>query len=518
MRDKQESLPGLPEPLNEPAEEGKRTAPARLKEVDRSQLLMRTVDVERLIDDEHPARAIWEFVGKLDLSGYTEQIRSVAGSAGRPAFSPRLLVSLWVYSYSRGVSSARAIERLCEHEPAYQWLTGMERINAHTLSNFRVAHEQRLRDLFVQTLGLLSAEGLITLERVMLDGTKIRANASSSGFRRKPRVAEFLEQAREAVEALEAVNEEESTRQVQAAQQRAARERRERLESALKEFDKLKETKSSVDRVSTSDPQARIMKQAEGGAAPSYNVQISTDAANSVIVDIDATQAGSDYKQLKPAMERVEQNLHSAPEQAVVDGGYISASNILEMAKCGIELIGPDSDDEVSADANRRKSYKHRGVGPAYETSKFVYDATNNTCVCPQGKTLRYDAKFERDGTMRFRYKASEQDCQACPAKAECCPRAKHGRAIEKYEPLPDVSEFRQKMKTDEAKNIYRTRSQVAEFPNLWIKTKFGLRQFSVRGLNKVRIESLWAALTYDIQHWIRLRWRPSVVAKLAPT
>lgn len=119
---------------------------------------------------------------------------------------------------------------------------------------------------------------------------------------------------------------------------------------------------------------------------------------------------------------------------------------------------------------------------------------------------------------MRFRYKASEQDCQSCPAKAECCPRAKYGRGIEKYEPLPDVSEFRQKMQTDEAKDIYRTRSQVAEFPNLWIKTKFGLRQFNVRGLTKVRIESLWAAITYDIQHWIRLRWRPSVIANLAPS
>ena len=182
MGDEQGSLPGLPEPSDklDERDEGERCAPARLKEVNRSQLLLRTVDVERLISEEHPARAIWEFVGKLDLSGYTEQIRSVAGVAGRPAFSPWLLVSLWVYSYSRGVSSARAIERLCEHDPAYQWLTGMESINAHTLSNFRVAHEQRLHALFVQTLGLLSSEGLITLERVMLDGTRIRANASSS--------------------------------------------------------------------------------------------------------------------------------------------------------------------------------------------------------------------------------------------------------------------------------------------------------------------------------------------------
>ena len=153
-------------------DEGARAPQARLKVVDRAQLLFRTVDVERLIPEEHPARAIWEFVGRLDLSGYTDQVRSVAGGAGRPAFDPQLLVSLWVYSYSQAVSSARAVERLCEYHPAYQWLTGMQSISAHTLSDFRVTHEEILNELFVEALGVLTADGLITLERVMLDGTR----------------------------------------------------------------------------------------------------------------------------------------------------------------------------------------------------------------------------------------------------------------------------------------------------------------------------------------------------------
>jgi transposase len=483
-----------------------------LKVVDRAQMLLRTVDVERLIPEDHPARAIWEFVGHLDLSGYTEQIRSVAGTAGRPAFDPHLLVSLWVYSYSRGVSSARAIERLCEHDPAYQWLSGMESISAHTLSDFRVSHAEALRELFVQTLGVLSADGLITLERVMQDGTRVRANASSSGFRSKGRVEANVEQAREAVESLEAQTEEQSSRRIQAAQERGRRERRQRLESALMQFDKLKAAKSRVERVSTTDPDARVMKQAEGGSAPSYNVQISTDAAHGLIVDIDATQAGSDYQQLTPAIERLEQTMHHAPEHVVVDGGYISSNNIVDMARRGIDLVGPEPDDKT-AQINRRKSYQHHGVSSEYEASKFVYDAATKSCVCPQGKHLRYDAKYESHGTMRYRYKASQQDCQTCPAKDRCCPRTRRGRSIERLELLPDIVEYRRKMQTDEARAIYKTRSQVAEFPNLWIKAKFGLRQFSVRGVAKVRIESLWAALTYDIQQWIRLRWR----ARLAP-
>jgi len=518
VNDEQESLPGMPTRDQGSAES---EAPvvereARLKKVDRRQLLLRTVDVEQLIPEDHPARAIWEFVERLDLSGYTEQIRSVEGIAGRPAFAPQLLVSLWVYSYSRGESSARAIERLCEHDPSYQWLTGMESISAHTLSDFRVAHAEALHELFVQTLGLLSADGLITLERVMLDGTRVRANAASSRFRRKARVEAYLEQAREAVEALDTQTEEESSRQMQAAQQRARRQRQERLESALKEYDKLKAAKSRIDRVSTTDPDARVMKQAEGGSAPSYNVQVSTDAAHSVIVDIDATQAGSDYQQLTPAIQRLEQSMHRAPEQMVVDGGYISSNNIKEMAERGIDLIGPESENKA-AETNRRKSYQHYGVSAEYEASKFVFDTQTNTYVCPQGKHLRYDAKQESHGTRRYRYKASKQDCQTCPAKDQCCPRTRHGRSIERSELLPEVAEFRQRMQTDEAKAIYKTRSQVAEFPNLWIKAKFGLRQFNVRGLAKVRTESIWAALTYDIQQWIRLRWKPRIASVPIP-
>ena len=487
----------------------------RLKTVNRQQLLLQTVDVERLIGDDHPARAIWEFVGRLDLARYVEQVRSVEGGAGRPALDPHLLVSLWIYSYSQGVSSARAIERLCGHDPAYQWLTGMESISAHTLSDFRVANADALRELFTQVLGLLSAEGLITLKRVMQDGTRVRACAASSGFRTKARIEEHLAAAREAVQALASQSEEESSRQVQGARERAARERQERLEAALSQFEELKARKSRVERVSTTDPEARVMKQADGGTAPSYNVQIATDAAHSLIVDIEPTQAGSDYQQLTPAMDRMEQQVGSAPDQVVVDGGYISSENIVAMAGRGIDLVGPEPRARVAA-ANRRNSYQYRGVQPEYEGSAFPYDAANDSYLCPQGKRLRYDAKYLRDGTMHFRYRAEAEDCQACPVKSFCCPRTRCGRSIERIEALPAIAEFREKMQTDEARAIYRTRSQVAEFPNLWIKAKLGLRQFCVRGLTKARMESLWAALTYNIQHWIRLCWRPQRAAALA--
>jgi transposase len=486
-----------------------------LKPIDRQQMLLRPVVVEALIAEDHPARAIWAFVGQLDLSRYRAPIRSVEGSAGRPALDPHLRVSLWVYSYRRGVSSARAIERLCDSDPASQWLTGLEGISGHTLSDFRVAHADALRDLFVQVLALLSAEGLITLERVTQDGTRIRACAAAKRFRRKPRIEAYLAQAREAVAALDAQTEEESSLQIPRAQARAKREQLERLEAALKEFEKLAAAHSTADRVSTTDPEARVMTQADGGYAPHDNVQISTAAAHGLIVDIAVTQAGSDSQQLTPALDRLERTVQRVPTQVVVDGGYISHDHIAAMAHRGIDLVGPAPEDDA-AQSHRRKSYQHRGVSADDEAPMFVYDPATNTYGCPQGKRLWDDANSERNRTVSYRYKAEAHDCSTCPAKALCCPRTRCGRSIERREPVPEIGAVRQKMQTDDARAIYRTRSQVAEFPNLWIKAKLGLRQFRGRGLTNVGSESLWAALTDDIQQWIRLRWRPHRVAARA--
>jgi transposase len=195
------------------------------------------VDVERLIDDEHSARAIWQLVGRLDLDLYHAQISAVEGRAGREHTDPQLLISLWLYAYSRGISSAREVARQCEFEPGSQWLCGLGLVSHKTLSDFRSGNKAALDDLFVQVLGMLSAEGLITMERVTLDGTKIRANAGGNTFRRRQKLEAHLALAREQVAEMNAAaaGEEKQTRRQQAARRRAARQRVSRLEAAVRE-------------------------------------------------------------------------------------------------------------------------------------------------------------------------------------------------------------------------------------------------------------------------------------------
>lgn len=492
-----------------------RVGKPRYEAIDREQLCWRPIDIERLIGAEHPARAVWEFVGGLDLSSYQEQARAVEGKAGRPGWDRRLLVSVWVYAYSQGVGSARAIEELCEWEPAYQWLTGSQVINAHTLSDFRVKHDTALKGLFAQTLGLLSEAGLITLERVMQDGTKIRAQAASDSFRRQERIEQALEKAKEHVAAVEATSEEEGSRRAAKARERAARQRQERLEQALKEFEQLeKEGKDKEQRrVSTSDCEARVMKQPGGGYAPSYNVQIDTDAKAGVVVAVGVVQAGNDFEQLAPGIDRVQDNLKETPKEVVTDGGYVSKETIAAMKERKIEYIAPLVDEAGKG----KSSYDNRGVSEAYRSSKFTYDAQSNRYLCPQGKTLSYEGKEQRHLQVSYRYRAQRSDCAGCPMKSQCCAGNRAmGRSVNRSEELAEVAEFRRKMQSEEARAIYKTRAQVAETPNLWIKEKFGLRQFSVRGLAKVGMEALWACLTYNIRVWMRLCWRKAAVAQPA--
>lgn len=486
---------------------------ARVVAVDRKQGVLRSIVVDRLIEVDHQARAIWEFVGQLDLSRFLERIESVVGKAGRPAWNPQMMISLWAYAYSRGVSSAREISRLCEYDPAYQWLTGLQVVNHHSLSDFRGECKEELTELFTQVLGVLSNEGLITLERVMHDGTKIKACASGDSFRRQESIRSHLEKAREQVKLMEEAGEEEVAPRLLRARERAVRERQERLQQAVREMEGLHKNKKGEDRekvrVSMTDPEARIMKQPDGGFAPSYNAQITTDAAHGIIVGAQLTQSGVDHGQLEPALKHVQEETGRLPEQAVVDGGYIGWETVTAVEAMHVALIGPVAERGQRQEA----SLVRNGIEKEFHPDAFAYDQEQDIFICPAGKILRHSGTEKEPGRTSHVYEAKSFECFSCPMKGKCCPKNQsQGRSVRRAELDPTVKSWIEKMGTEEAKAIYRQRSQVAEFPNAWIKAKYCLRQFRLRGIRKTGIELLWACLTYNVQQWTRLCWRPALV------
>ena len=483
----------------------------RLGEIDRNQYVLRPIDVDGLVGQTHPVRGIWEMAGRLDLRGYYEEIRSLKGGAGRSAHDPRLLISIWIYAYSEGIGSAREIARLCQSDPAFQWLTGLQEINHHSLSDFRVKHGKALEQLLVQVLGVLGLEGLVQLKRVTHDGTRIRACAGADSFRREDRLKAHLKMARRQVQKLtQGEQAEPSNKKKAAAQVRASNERAERLAKALEQLEEIRKHSDKPEeecRASWSDPDSRVMKHGDGGYGPSYNVQLSTDADSGIIVGVGVSQSSSDNVLLGEAIEQVEKTAGRLPEQLVVDGGFITADAIRNAGQKGVELIGPAISADQKAAAERRASEKGTFSGPS-----FQYVAGEDYFICAAGKKLMFRSKERRHGGTRYRYMARAEDCQACQFKKFCCPGTKQGRWLTRQVDDAEVMAFRQKMQTDAMKAIYKKRGAVAEFTNLWIKAKIGLRQFRVRGLQKVRTETLWACLTYNLQQWLRLCWRPRVL------
>lgn len=402
----------------------------RVLRPDRFQMRFTPTDLNSLLDEDHPARAIWVVVEKLDLSKFEAGMAAREETAGRPAIDPRILLTLWLYATSEGLGSARELERLCDMHHAYQWICGGVHVNHHTLSDFRVNHQEALDDLMTQILGVLKHQGLVDLKRVAQDGMRVRASAGAASFRREKSLRKCLEEAREQVRetAREMEAGPEASARRKAAHERAARERTQRLERALEELPKAQEAKTSEEaktqaRVSTTDPEARVMKMGDGGFRPAYNVQLATDTQTRVIVGVDVTNSGSDQGQMPPMLEEIRGRNGRLPVDHLVDGGYTKKESLEQAAGQGVTVYAPV------------QKPRKEGIDPH----------------------------------------------QPKPGDS------------------PPVAEWRQRMGTPEAKEIYKERAATAERTNADLRCYRGLGPFLVRTLPKVRCVVLWAALSYNL-------------------
>jgi len=358
---------------------------------------------------------------------------------------------------------------------------------------------------------MLSAEGLITLERVTLDGTKIKANASGNTFRGREKIAAHLAAAREQVRLLneEAENEERLAPRRASARRRAVRQRASRLEAAWREVARLQQEKRHdrkdfVARASTTDPEAHVMRNGEGGTVPSYNVQVVTDTKHGLVVNVEATTDAIDYRQLGAALERCETKVGALPQQVVADGDYTNHASVQSAAERGVDFYGSwqNSWKAGEQDALGRKA--------AFVSSAFPYDPEQDCFVCPAGEKLQRRAALNRGHGVRTHvYRAPKGICSTCPLRNDCAPpgaKPEWRRSVTRSEEPGATTTFKAKMKTEEAQQIYAQRSRVAEFVHAWIKERCGLRQFRCRGRLKATMEATWACLSYNLTRWFALR------------
>jgi len=318
----------------------------RLETANRTQVELTPTDLETLLPPGHAARLVWRFVEGLDLQRFHATIRAREGRAGRPAIDPKILVALWLYATIDGVGSARELDRLCYAHDAYRWLRGGVSVNYHTLSTFRVGHQAALDDLLTQSITVLLDQQVVTLNRITQDGTKIRASAGVRSFRRGERLRACRQMARQQVARTKAEADGVAPARRAAAQRRSAAEQLARVEDALAQLPEVEAAKQrnrsrGAAKVSTTDPDARVMKLMDGGFRPAYNVQFATDVDSHVIVGVAVTNEGADGRQLPPMLEQIVARTGRAPDAALADGGYVSLAAIEAAATHGSRLYMP---------------------------------------------------------------------------------------------------------------------------------------------------------------------------------
>jgi transposase len=320
------------------------SAPPRVVRAQREQV-QEARTLEASLPPEHEARSVWAFVERLDLSAFYTRIKAREGRAGRTPTDPKVLVALLLYAAVDGVGSARDIARLTGLHDAYRWLRGGVPLNHHMLSDFRIAHPQALDSLLTQSIAVLLHHELVTLRRVAQDGTRVRASAGTGSFRSASSLQRCLVQAQEQLAWVRREGEKaDGERRRHRAQERAARERLARVEEALRQLPEVQaraDKRTRKARVSTTDPDARVMRMGDGGYRPAFNVQLASDVDSTAIVGLDVVNSPADAHQMPPMLQDIEARCGALPQEYLIDAGLIDFESLERADALDVLVYGP---------------------------------------------------------------------------------------------------------------------------------------------------------------------------------
>lgn len=300
-----------------------------------------------------PVRVLSRIIAKLDLTAFLDEAKALEGVAGRPVTSPTLLLTLWVCGIREGIGSARELERRCKRDEAYRWLVGDMEVSHDVLSAFLTGHRPVLEGVFTQVLGLLLSEGLLNMKLMAQDGFRVRASASAPSFRRAASLAECREQALLHLKAvLAAADAGEGTLAEQAARKAAARDYLRRVDAAIETLNQRKAEDDAKTpsqrakqplRASTTDAEARVMKMADGGFRPAFNMQFGVagdpHGGPRTIVAVAVTNEGTDARSVTPMVKQVERRTGVIPDKVLADGQHATLDDIKECIARGIQPL-----------------------------------------------------------------------------------------------------------------------------------------------------------------------------------
>ena len=401
----------------------------RFKAYDTHQSYLLPPSPREWLPADHLAYFIDNVVDQLDLS---EVFASYEGTKGQPPYHPQMMVKVWLYGYCVGIRSSRKLERALHEDVGFRMLSGNQQPDYWTLSEFRRRHLGALRGLFVQTVKLAQRAKLVKLGQVAIDGTKLKANASKHKAMSYARMEKEEKRLREEIrcyfEEVETTDQEEDERygskrgdelpdhlktekerldvireamahlEEEARQKAAAKEQKQR-EKANKEGRTYRPRKDANAAVPSpkaqrnfTDPDSRIMKNADKAFIQGYNAQAAVDVDSQIIVAAQLSNQAADGPHLVGMVEQVEQSTGRRPQEVLADAGYFSEDNVTTLRKRGMSVLIPP-------ERVRRRQWRERCTPPTSPPPKYA----------SVSEWMRYRLKLPEN---RERYRKREQSVE----------------------------------------------------------------------------------------------------------
>jgi transposase len=509
--------------------------------LDRHQKSMFAPTLDEMIGENHPVRILDELIDKIDLSCIESQYTT---TRGHPPIPPIVLVKILLYALSRRIRSSRQIEYALGNHIDFMWLASCRGIDHSKLCTFRTKYAKELKTIFREIGKLAINIGLVRLNEITFDGTRVRANNN----RFETLTAKGLEERLEELEkTLETWNQEVTANDQKdnsepkaelpqelldvnarkAAYQKAL-ETVQKLDTQRQKTQQINPTKNPA-QLPMTDPDSRVMPNKEGGYAPNFTPLIAVTVKGDFIAATEVIASVTEHTELVAIVDQVEENFGIRPEVVLGDGHQATGQNITAFENTETELISPlpvaktpaknpavRPDPKVPVAETERPNLPLNPQTKKLDKACFQYDQETDTYDCPQGQALPFDkskskptASGEPNHFKVYRCEA----CEGCPLHKMCVSdKSKGGRTVSRDEHTEQRERHAAKMATPEKKAQYQKRLHAGEVAFAYIKQVMGVRQFLLRGLAKVKTEWLWACTAYNMvklmNHVAKLRAR----------
>ena len=451
------------------------------------QVVLFSVSLEETVAADCDVRLLSEAMELLDW----RELEASYKTTGCPAYPPKLMAKLLMYGYSKGVRSSRKLEEAAQHDLRYIWLLGGFRPDHATIARFRRKHESHLKQLFVGTVRLCAEAGLVLLNCVATDGSRIQGRASKRSLYDKKRLAKELAAVEQILAEAEAIDQAEEAASSRAGTIPEALKDAKCRQARLAEIAARLE-KSSQQRVSASDPDCKVVRTG-AGFRPGYNAQVTVDSEHHVIVAAELICQQTDNAQLSEQLKQVAENLGLAPDLALADSGYSDEETFQWLEDTKQQALVPP-----------REQAKKQQDTSLFGSRCFLPVAGEDALICPAGRKLTLRGTVKKGNNHYREYTAL--DCRGCSFSRDCIKGKKRRRSLQVSIVEKIRDELRQKLKTPQGQAQYRIRAQTVEptFGNL--KANLGFWRFLLAGKVGASAEFWLICIAHNLLIWVRKR------------